>query len=182
MSQGKHGTALVVAPKASQTHKDLARAAVGKGIRHSFAAMPNDSTRPTRSQNERLAPHVINTSEASASSLKGAALSLLADPNESLSQLAFNYRNSLSDLTKNRLLQDDDDEPMTLAEMGQNGFLSRSSSLVDLAMIPDVEDDLRAPGSTGNSFGLSFVDFPYVLPRAGGEDGSDTERPSGAPA
>lgn len=49
------------------------------------------------------------------------------------------------------------------------GFLSRNSSLVDLAMIPEVEEE-----STSNTtnHGLTFVDFPNV-PNDAGDVSSD---------
>jgi hypothetical protein len=40
------------------------------------------------------------------------------------------------------------------------GFLSRNSSLVDLAMLAPVEEALEAPTTTDSARGFGFVDFP----------------------
>jgi len=71
--------------------------------------------------------------------------------------LALNYKNSLNDF-----LQDVEPNPI-----GNTGFLSRNSSLIDLAMIPSVEEEeqlsVNEPSSQDidpYSLGLNFVDFP----------------------
>jgi hypothetical protein len=84
---------------------------------------------------------------------------------DSLSQLAANYRNSLNDLAEEM-------DPTPLSQMqnpettfsGFTGFLSRDSSLVDLAMIAPVEDggneDREAGTETEADVGFGFIDFP----------------------
>jgi len=88
------------------------------------------------------------------------------EQNDSLYQLACNYRNSLNDL--NAREGTNDSHPAQFDESRTPvlpGFLSRDSSLIDLAMIPTVEDTAAPLASTmsdpnDDDAGLSFVDFP----------------------
>jgi len=145
-------------------HQALARRAVGRGVRHGYAAPLTES--------EGLQSMGAQHAVIAASSLPGPGL-------DSLSQLANNYRNVLNEAAKEASSSADDkvenNDPTPLSEMqGRNyesssdfgGFLSRNSSLVDLAMIAPVdEDDLEMPppassASTDPSRGFGFVDFP----------------------
>ena len=122
-------------------HEALARRAVGRGIRHSFGGV------------SQLQPTATPALAASSS---------VAD---SLSELANNYKKSLQDDTEVAV---SDDDPTPLSQMqgppdyynssSFSGFLSHSSSLVDLAMIAPVEDALENPSTTAREFG--FDDFP----------------------
>ena len=79
--------------------------------------------------------------------------------NDPLSQLASNYRNSLMEIRDND-------------QLTSSGLLSRDSSLLDLAMIPDVDDGAPpAPETSDINPGFTFVDFPNpeVQPQDEGE-------------
>lgn len=131
-------------PAPSGSHQALAQAAVGRGVRHGYSAANVSSAKR---------PESTTSSTAAASNVN-------FETNDSLSQLAYNYRNSLNDLSENKLL---DDSNVDSSQYNEGySFLSRNSSLVDLAMIPSVDDGNEDP----QDFGLSFVDFPNpeVLP------------------
>lgn len=133
---------------ASGTQQALARRAVGKGIRHGFGA-------PKQTQ---------ATADKLPSSTSAA---------ESLSELASNYQNSLNDDsdTLDGLM-----DPTPLSQMQEqsetyfeestdtfSGLLSRSSSLIDLAMIAPIDDAVAATtaqGATDAAQGFGFFDFP----------------------
>jgi hypothetical protein len=98
--------------------------------------------------------------------------------NDSLSQLTSNYRNSLNDMSAQSLDDETETMPTPLDQMRDpnaagafGGFLlSRNSSLVDLAMIPNV-DETDDQQTDFQSFGMNFVDFPNpeVYPTSGNE-------------
>lgn len=123
----------IAQPSSLATPQELARAAAGRGVRHSFGAAAVAS-----SAAEPVGLHV----------------------NTSLSQLELNFRSSFNDLNSNSLLADADADPTPLDEMmaPHYGFLSRNSSLIDLAMIPAVDDN-EHPSTNPDTFGLNF-DFP----------------------
>jgi hypothetical protein len=144
------------------THQALARRAVGRGIRHGFGApsQPQPATAKL--------PPVTSTAD-------------------SLSELANNYQNSLKDDTGISALESDAD-PTPLSQMqGRGGyydsagafsfFLSRNSSLVDLAMIAPVDDALEEPSTvtTDEARDFTFVDFPNpeVHPGASTKSGDE---------
>jgi hypothetical protein len=165
-----------VAAQLSQTagaHQALARTAVGRGIRHGYSLNAGSHLgQPARPGGNTGALQGI----AAASS--GAPFDFpdqMPSANDSLSQLTSNYRNSLNDMSAQSL--DDETMPTPLDQMrdpnasvGYGGFLSRNSSLVDLAMIPNV-DDPDDQQTDFRSFGMNFVDFPNpeVYPTSGDE-------------
>jgi hypothetical protein len=139
----------------SGSYHALAQSAVGRGIRHGYSSSSF-------------------TKISSASSVAEASTydaNYFLDPpssSDSLSELASNYRSSIG----NALLLGVA-EPTPLDEMQhlaaredhlpKLGFLSRNSSLVDLAMIPGIDDDDGdgLPSTdTSKTYGMSFVDFP----------------------
>lgn len=113
----------------------LARHAVGKGVRHNVISSAM-TTGPTSSQappsSTMPPPQTSNTSI-----------------NQSLSELESNYRNSLGRTTAT-------EESSNEEFFG--GFLSRDSSLVDLAMIPQVDENHGDLGAET----FDFVDFPNI--------------------
>ena len=155
----------------SITHQALARRAVGRGVRHGFAAATTTSAAALELERQQrtvsqAAPYPVPSTE------------------ESLAQLATNYRNVLngqgrqpagasSDTARNN---NDDDDPTPLSEMQSRnydgasvgpfvgGFLSRNSSLVDLAMIAPVDEELPASSSSTAAVDATqdfgFIDFP----------------------
>jgi hypothetical protein len=167
-----------VSAQLSQTagaHQALARTAVGRGIRHGYSL--NAGSHPG-SQPGRLAQN----NNASQGNVAAAPAPFefpdqMPSANDSLSQLTSNYRNSLNDMSAQSLENDDETMPTPLDQMrdpnaaGFGGFLlSRNSSLVDLAMIPNV-DDPDDQQTDFRSFGMNFVDFPNpeVYPTSGNE-------------
>jgi hypothetical protein len=147
-------------------HQELARQAVGRGIRHEFG-------RPA-------AP----SAAAVAVSISPAAAPMpppISNPVGSLTELASNYHNSLMSSTQNAGYDGNDVEPTPLSQMRDDGgqyfepytpgFLSRNSSLIDLAMIAPVENGnvqepaasssstLAAASPTDASQGFAYADF-----------------------
>jgi hypothetical protein len=173
-------------PNATGVHQALARTAVGRGIRHSYSlgggSHPGSQpARPMQVQSMHTAS--APQGNANASLHPGAPpfdFPELPNANDSLSQLTSNYQNSLNDMsTSLNETQSLDDEtmPTPLDQMRDGnaagafgGFLSRDSSLVDLAMIPNV-DDTDDQQTDFRSFGMNFVDFPNpeVYPTSGNE-------------
>jgi hypothetical protein len=130
------------------TQQALARVAVGKGIRHGFTLpqTKNSSILP-----QEKTPRISNPSAAE------------SPVEASLSALTNNFRNSLEGLTTPT--DQDRSQDRAIARMAAYipGSLSRDDSLVDLAMIPMVEEgDQSIPvPSTGP---YTFVDFPWQDP------------------
>jgi len=167
----------------SDPHRALARSAIGRGVRHNFGgssatihsggAQSSNASASSRSVPTEVVWAAEKGSGASTNNhdegFKDPMMSCF-DPHESLSQLESNFRNSLNDLRGADDLPKDA-EPTPLNEMrsdsltdlgGQVGhFLPPNSSLIDLAMIPSVEDSLPPASHTDPAnFGLCFVDFP----------------------
>lgn len=174
---------------ANSSQEDIARSAVGKGIRYSFEA---------RERAMSLSAAGPATAAVDAShSMTGAPRSLsttVSYPEASLNELENNFRNSLKEAraesTSSSAQPDSDVDPTPLSQMRHNnvspfnsgvltGFLSRNSSLIDLAMIPDVEDTAQPARQTDAieyDPALSFVDFPH--PEV--DPSSSTNQPSDA--
>lgn len=140
----------VTAGTAISAHQALAQRAVGRGIRHGFAA-----------------PQPLGVSSSTARPPAVAATTT------NLSELTQAYQSSLNEASTDVLGSDDDPTPLSqMQNSGDNydnsdpfmGFLSRSSSLIDLAMIAPVDEALEEPSSamTDSARGFGFVDFPYV--------------------
>lgn len=142
----------------SVTHQALARQAVGRGVRHGFASA-------AAAPPESAAPHQIASLAQRGYTSTSAAAAAVSD---SLSQLETNYRNVLNEgATAAAAADSHDPTPLSQMRSGSNfesgefaGFLSRNSSLVDLAMIAPVDEEFPAPSSESNAQGFSFVDFP----------------------
>lgn len=134
----------------STSHQALARAAVGKGVRHGFS-VPSSAT-------EAL---------SSASMIFPDSPPLpVPDLQDSLSELTNNYRNSLQNAVKSTEdTKDQENESDPSFDMYH--FLRRDSSLVDLAMlVSTVEPENMGsveptPVNEMRNSTLSFVDFPH---------------------
>jgi hypothetical protein len=157
-----------VASHLSQTagaHQALARTAVGRGIRHGYSlnAASHPGSQPGRPAQNTSAP--LGNAAAASSGAQLEFPDQMPSANDSLSQLTSNYQNSLNDMSAQSL--DDETMPTPLDQMRDpnasgafGGFLlSRNSSLVDLAMIPNV-DETDDQQTDFRSFGMNFVDFP----------------------
>lgn len=138
------------------TPQQLARAAAGHGIRHSFLAAAAPAAASSISSSSQSVPEDSADQNRATRALQGASFALPASA--SLSQLEINFRNTINDMDGNSLLVDADPTPLNEMIAPQYGFLSRDSSLIDLAMIPPVEDNVN-PSTNPNTFGLTF-DFP----------------------
>ncbi|GAX24688.1 hypothetical protein FisN_4Hh246 [Fistulifera solaris] len=121
---------------ASSSQLALARSAVGRGIRHGITL----SSKSTPVTDAAQVPDP-----------------LLQQRSDSLSQLASNYQHSLDEYRSHGDVRSDNEH--------YEGRLSRDSSLVDLAMIPSLDDvgayQHESTTSTKDEFGWGFVDFPY---------------------
>ena len=135
-------------PTQSSSHLALAKRAVGRGIRHGFMA-------PNLPEKSKPAAVMQDASETPASVPAAGDGSNQAS---SRSQLANNYQNSLTDL------QIASQQQEAVSTFGQTtNFLGSNSSLVDLAMIPAVDDTTldQQPDSEFGAVSWNFVDFPY---------------------
>lgn len=132
-----HGPVKPSNQSASSSQLALARTAVGRGIRHGVT-LSSKSTPVTEESTQVPDP-------------------LLQHRSDSLSQLASNYQHTLTEHRSH-------DEARAQNEQYQ-GYLSRDSSLVDLAMIPSLDDvasyQPESASSAKDEFGWGFVDFPY---------------------
>jgi hypothetical protein len=153
LSSQKSGPSLSSSMNPPQSQQALARVAVGKGIRHSFNV-------PQQTSAAKLAPLVVpNASNSSVAESTQASLSALQN----------NFQNSLQNS------QSQGAESTTPARGASNnqeaetsngfipGTLRRDDSLVDLAMIPMLDDSDQMQYIQG-SHGLTFVDFPWQDP------------------
>ena len=151
-------TRLVLSTKTG-AHHELARRAIGRGIRHGLGGSALPKFLPPVPI-PLLPPVPLPVLSASTSTAN------------SLSELANNYQNSLKD---DVVTEDSDDNPTPLSQMqngtfysgmsDSTGFLSRNSSLIDLAMLAPVDEALKGTNTdddnenhSGESF--DFLDFP----------------------
>jgi hypothetical protein len=122
----------------------LARQAVGKGVRHNI-------TSSTAS--------LIQSSSSSSTSLSRKWSSKLPNPptessiDRNLSELESNYKSSLAPGTTIAANQEGSPNDEFFG-----GFLSRNSSLVDLAMLPPVDGNYDNYPLEAETF--NFIDFP----------------------
>ena len=125
----------------------IAQSAVGRGIRHSLGMS---------------APSVATThgTQAATTVAENSSVPIPSGVQESLSQLASNYQNSIGDLPSYPEGVGSQDQSQGAGSAAYNdpfpSLLSRNSSLVDLAMIPTLDDGepfISTPG-------MRFVDFP----------------------
>jgi hypothetical protein len=143
-------------------HHELARRAIGRGIRHGLSGSNVPNLLPPVPM-PLLPPVPMPRLPPSTSAAN------------SLSELTNNYQNSLKD---DVVTEDSDDNPTPLSQMQRGmsctfdggmldstGFLSRNSSLIDLAMLAPVDEayhGTNAGDDNGNHSGESFefLDFP----------------------
>jgi hypothetical protein len=137
-------------PQRSQ--QALARVAVGKGIRHSFT-MKKPAPLPGRTTNVPISDSPV---EASLSALKSNFKNSLQDIDEA----SVKDIDAASDITAAQVLSRT--EPSAISEYIP-GSMRRDDSLVDLAMIPLVEDG-GTQEHLDTSMGLTFIDFPWQDP------------------
>ena len=136
-----------------QSQQALARVAVGRGIRHSFnIPQQNAAAKPP----PLVVPNASNSSVAESTQA-------------SLSALQSNFQNSLQNSqsegaeSTTQIMGDSNNQEPELSNGFIPGTLRRDDSLVDLAMIPMLDDSDQIQDIDG-SHGLTFVDFPWQDP------------------
>jgi len=155
------GSARAVNP----SQRDIARVAVGRGIRHGL----------TKSQIQaRPRATAVQSSSGTLAAHSGLGSQVVGSSpvQEGLNALTSNFRNSMNDLqqaagiTHGQVPQ----QPLSGSASSRNrgyvpGSLRRDDSLVDLAMIPLLDesghDSDANPTAEGNNSGFDFVDFPF---------------------
>lgn len=154
-SPAPHTGAPPVSSSVEDSFKAVAKSAVGRGIRHSF----NSRTLPPISRTSSARPDETQ-SETPSEAMVEKDLS-----QDSLTQLATNYRNSLIDHHGDNTGVEEfqfDADPTPLSQMQGDassapGFFSGDPSLLELAMIPEAEE---GGGQDSSATGFNFVDFP----------------------
>lgn len=148
---------------ADGSQQAIARSAVGRGVRHSFSLGTTDLNSSTALGVQSIPKEeVSNDTTASNASTAAGSQSI---PNEHVSSdtnfvIPRYVEDSLSQLTSNYQSSLAGNNP-TVEQQGSNdGFpslLSRNSSLIDLAMLPNYEEEDNA---LTDMPGFNFVDFP----------------------
>lgn len=143
----------------NRSQQEIARVAVGKGIRHSFSLAKKPAPLSSHSA-PSLAPTNSTTTPSSAAS-KDTAVVVQAG----LSALTHNFKSSLEAVQGEQTSSvngDSGDDSYPLASYVP-GSMRRDDSLVDLAMIPVADDDTPSSDYMASS-GLTFIDFPWQDP------------------
>ena len=154
-----------IAPVSASTQQAIAKAAVGRGIRHSLGNDASASTAMSAARETEL------QQAHNASLVTKTAFYIPAGVEDSLSQLASNYQNSLAETplpeqSISHQSQHEYHEPTQdqVATMAFNdpfpSLLSRNSSLIDLAMIPNLDGGDENGDIVPIVEGMGFVDFP----------------------
>lgn len=138
----------------NQSQQEIARVAVGRGIRHSFSH-PN-ARMPTP-----LPPRPAPSTQVNSSGPTQPTRVAIPVVEDSLSALKNNFQSSLDAAQgQNAAKPDDTSGPMTYVP----GSMRRDDSLVDLAMIPLVDEGNDEMDFFSSQAGLSFIDFPWQDP------------------
>ena len=140
-------------PSKKSNHATLAKAAVGRGIRHGYSAQSSDNAVETR---------------PAATAEQSTGMAFLDDP----PQLGMSVESSLSELTSNYLKAQGNGNSTasaTTSAMDNTArhvpnagasMLSRESSLVDLAMLPTLPLPGPPQNEETNTDPFTFIDFP----------------------
>ncbi|CAB9519600.1 stress transcription factor A [Seminavis robusta] len=144
---------------AGSSQQAIAQAAVGRGIRHSIGY---DSS-ATASAAAAVAR--VESSATATATTEGTSFFIPTGVQDSLSQLANNYQNSLAAESPypDKAPSQPEAQPAQESSDSYNepfpSLLSRNSSLIDLAMIPTMMEGDEEDGMPTVP-GMSFVDFP----------------------
>ena len=147
------------------SQQDIARVAVGRGIRHSFS-------HPSARKPAPLPPRPVPSAQS------GPTGRTVAEPSDSvvpvvqasLSALKSNFQNSLDAALGQAANSTEKSDDTTFLTSYVPGSLRRDDSLVDLAMIPLVDegnyeaDLFSSTGGLSSTAGFSFIDFPWQDP------------------
>jgi hypothetical protein len=165
----KPSTNVSILPNINE-HLAIARTVVGKGIRHGYSRASNNAP-ATASSCSSTVPSTQSTAAAAAAAVPPQPSKPPTDTSRSMAtcdftfqepyQLGMDIQSSLSELStnfKNSIKSENAETPVL-------GFLSRDSSLVDLAMLDPVEptpvSEMKNQmcGTYDPSF-FPFIDFP----------------------
>lgn len=140
----------------NQSQQEIARVAVGRGIRHNFShsSAIKPAPLPARPPATAEAPQTTGEPETS----DGGAPVVQAN----LSALKNNFQIAAS--ANNPSAGENSSDPTAPSDYVP-GSMRRDDSLVDLAMIPLMDDGNDAMDYFSSS-GLSFIDFPWQDPSA----------------
>ncbi len=141
----------------NRSQQEIARVAVGRGIRHSFshplakkpAPLPSRSTPLDQGESCGESGQPTDTTEV---------------VQASLSALKNNFENSMEAAIGDKAsLNDDSGDDSYPRSSYVPGSMRRDDSLVDLAMIPYADDENQSDYNLQSS-GLTFIDFPWQDP------------------
>jgi hypothetical protein len=151
---------------------EIAQAAVGKGVRHNFGTYKHMTITVTDAGDPTPATYTSTTHQQQ-QILQRESTSVQSANMDSLTELTSNFHNSLMQ----SVASDDilgDTEPTPLSEMCISepipssdtsyfclGFLSKNSSLVDLAMSTPADNSISTE-PLDNSENFDFTDFPSL--------------------
>ena len=169
-----------------QSQKAIARVAVGKGVRHGY--VPHQSKNRLKSSNDSSSNSLYSTKQQQvpattltttvASSPLEAGLNALTQNfnqsmHETIASIDVNVSGVVEGYVPGAIVQTHTHEdtntimnhPYSLSIAGRvpyvPGSLHRDDSLVDLAMIPMIDDGNTVHSNVAASTGFSFVDFPF---------------------
>lgn len=163
ISYGARAATEAQQPPVANSQQAIAQSAVGRGIRHSFSGASTAAATAAAAAAAERQPAPGAPTEPTAQFL------IPTRVEDSLSQLASNYQNSLVDLPTYPEQPVSNAQPQAVpgpltSQAPEASYrdpfpslLSRNSSLVDLAMIPSLEGDGDGVPTIP---GMSFVDFP----------------------
>jgi hypothetical protein len=144
----------------NKSQQELARVAVGKGIRHRFSLSSSSKPAPLPPRAGDLPPATPPTELLNN---QASRTSLSIGVQEGLSALESNYKSSLtaSNLGESNASESENQEGnLSGIEPYYPGTMSHNDSLVDLAMIPLLEDS----NEQSDSLPFTFIDFPWHDP------------------
>lgn len=149
-----------------QSQKAIARVAVGKGVRHGYVPHQTKShSKSVESSSRGLGNQLVAPSPVQAS-----LNALTQNFNQSINEIVDNIDGTESKPAATSSHQDMNQSSLTSSALSTDtsgrvtyvpGSLHRDDSLVDLAMIPILDDGTRSESNVAASSGFSFVDFPF---------------------
>ena len=148
----------------NKSHQELARVAVGKGIRHGFslASSNKQAPLPQRPLNPPVPPpppqQLMNSQNSSRASLSvGVQEGLTALESNYMSSLGANHPGGSDSMSGSG-----NPNIPSYSDAYLPGSLRHNDSLVDLAMIPYLEDS----NEQSDSLPFAFIDFPWQDPNS----------------
>jgi len=146
-----------------RSQKAIARVAVGKGVRHGYV--------PHQTQNHHknidpspqvLGAHSVSTNHVDPSPVQASLNALTQNFNQSMHEAKPSVVPSQQDVNQYQVPASSAVSTATTGRVSYvPGSLHRDDSLVDLAMIPIIDDGNQPESNAASSTGFSFVDFPF---------------------